>query len=1757
MVPAPAPAFPSFPVESAPAQTSFRSSQTKRPAKPKFSLILIGSGISALTLSLVLLYVLMSPAPRTPNGKVARNDGGSKKRANPESIPQTDESLEEALAKLRGTDPESKTPVDMPEPTNPAVNGAEETTENIPPEIKAKLEFAYDETALPMLIGYLSHAHAGVRERAANYLGSHQPNPAAADALVKALRDPSPRVRVACVNALERQGTAESPDVIPALGAVLQKDRELEVRVRTAATLSALARGDDERAKAIAALVLPLLNGASAENVGYLAATCGALGTAGQPAIPELLAQLKKETRNPEDIAGALAELGNVDAFGPYIVTKGFDNYSVKTAIARGLGRQKAFTPAMLNVLKILYQDTDEQVRDCAVQALGTCLPKLPEAIPLLEQAQSDAHSWVRESAAKSIGTYQIDPEQKVRGLLKQMSQAKQRAWGERHTISEAIRALKIDGFRAVAKILFDAESKMDLREAAAEAMGGYWDEQSRDAAAVEQIRKFLRDPAQPLSLRGWCAVMMASGDPRDERVDPTLAEVIAAGSLHLNQRTQAVRCIQYNNPPEKVLIKVAQQCEEPLPADATDDQKQAHSEFHASLLNALNRPETIHETLPRFLAAVEKGSSDVKSAALAKLRYVGKSSPESVQAARSVINHESSSVRSNALETLGACHELAAATIPEIRAALKDENYSVRNSAASALGEFGPVAKAAVPDLLPLVNSDEKSRNAYAAVALAKIAPDDPAVMTELVRALEIQDNRSSALEALTIVGNGAGAAVPTLRKIIPTSDKYVLSNILRLLGKLGADAKPAVPDITALLTSETPSVRESALESLGMLKEHAADAVPEIVQRLSDSEDDVKSAAIQTLSKIGPAAKVAIPKLEKLAATDNESLKYRVEQAIKRLSAAPMGPDAELFNLLSDYNTVDATIDKLPGDPIDLLKSLLRLSAGTDDTVKYRAHNQLMSRLRRPAAHQKLEALLESKDPAQQAFAAVLLNRLPNEFDRVEFCRQLPTWYDYRITGDVAMGLAVQLGPEAIAVLVDTVTGETLPPARRRELLQHAISTTRSRHPAFVSELRKVRQSESPVRQHAAAVAFALVNPKEPGILPPILAGLESEDPYTRLLSITAIIHLAASDIDASAALPMLMKMVAVSPEKKEIAVDGESLTQSAGQALTSIGIGPPQLPQIRQMLQQAARLAEPHAKDEIKAPIASYAVLAIALMSELGPHASELAPDFKTLIVNLKGHQIYPRLSPEMLPLVVDLARDTTLDNEVRAEAVRMLGNTYELRELTAPLLLELLKDPDPAVALQAAMLLSNRPEHTAAALEVVQAALRNRDKETPLNFLYSISGIGKRGLPILPELLKVASDPDVEANLRQTSLRMAMEIDIASPDVQMAVLEIMRTAPVNRYYLQLPRNSEAIIPALIQAVEKGEDPLRVRAIDLLGGFQAKAAAAIPLLKPLLDSEEEAVGTAAALALAQIDPTAKETLPRVMQAFNDNRKRAKAVPALQRLGQNAAELVPVLADQLNDETNHHFPFQVVESLGPAAKPLLPTLVAALLDNRQYYAAQALKKLGENATEVTPALIELMQSGRAGQVTLQIPEVLIKIGGAKQAVEVLQGQLADDKSRYGALQKLKLFREQASPVVPQLLTYATGEPSDLRTDAFDALASIPGNSEESVTILTAALSDPDPHVVTSAIRGLTIRAKDAAPALPLILAALEHSDSNSHWALLHLLEQMKAKEAIPALTKLAETSKPKVKRQIEGTIKRIEKTEPAANEAADPDDE
>ncbi|MBS0204404.1 MAG: HEAT repeat domain-containing protein [Planctomycetes bacterium] len=1748
------PGVPALTVQPVSIPSTVRRSPFQQSPKPKLNPLLICGGVSVVVVLMVAVFLLIPS--RRPTGKITRNDVGTK-RSPQESTPPDDTSLADALAKMGGSDPSQTMHPAMAEATNPspatrpsisetpgpaAINGAEQTTENIPPEIKAKLDYAYDETALPMLIGYLSHAHAGVRERSANYLKSQQPNSAAAEVLVKGLRDRAAPVRSACAVALEQHASA-SPDAIPALGLVMQKDPEFDVRFRCAATLAALARADAERARVIGDMVLPLLKNASPENIGYLANTCGALGTAGRPAIPILLTLVKQDSSNQDAIAGALAELGDVTAFGPFIAKKGLDNYSIKTAIAQGLGRQTAFTPAMLDVLKILYQDTDEQVRDSAIAALQTCQPKLPEAIPLLEQAQSDPHNWVRESAAKAIGTYQIDPEKRVRGLLRQMSQAKQTAWGERNSVSEVIRAMKADGLSAVTKIMIDQEARAEIREAAAETIGGYWDDESREPASIEQIKTFLRDTQQPLSLRGWCAVMLASGDPRDGQVDPTLAEVIAAPSLNLRLRTQAVRCITYANPPEKVLLKVAQQCEEPLPDAATDEQKQAHAEFHASLLSALNRQESFHDSLPRFLAAVEKGSPEAKTAALSKLQYLGKSVPESVQAARSVLKHESSSVRSSALETLGACHELAADTIPEIRAALHDENYSVRHSAARALGEFGPVARIAVPDLLPLVNGDEKHRNSDAASALARIAPGDPAVMTELIKGLEIPDNRVSSIEALRVIGHAGEAAVPTLRKIIPTSDPFQLYSILQLLGNLGEGAKPALPDIIKLLSSDSPDMRQNALQSLGQLKLHAAEAVPDIVQRLNDPNEQVQSEAIQTLAKIGPAAKAALPDLEKLAATDNDSLKYSLEHAIKRLSAAPLGPDAELFELLSDYSTTDQALDALPGSPLELIQSLLRLSNSSDDSVNYRAQTLLESRLQQPAVIQILETELDSQDPARQAFAAVLLKRRPAEIDPVEFARQLAPWYLYDKTAESAIHLAIQLGPEALSVLVDTMTGETLTPRRRYRLLQLVTFSTHRRGLTMSSLLRRAMESDSAPRRQMAALALAHLNPHEPEILPTILPGLESTDPMTRIMSITAVNRLANANVDASAAIPILMRIVANPADGKDEVIDGMSLTQSAGSALMSIGIGPDQIPEIRQMLQRATLLAEPDEKDEINNSVTSYAVLAVNLMSALGARSGELAPDFQALMVSLKGQQIYVNSTEATIPLLGKLTKDTSLPSPVRLAAVRMLGQVYQFPEATAPALAELLKDTDPAIAVEAAVTLVRNPQHAAAAVEVLRNTLQNRDKQTPLDVVYRITGIGKPGRPLLPELLKLANDPDVKADFRQTALRIAMELDIASPDVQAALLDYLRTAPQDRFYLQLPPKSEAVIPALIETVEKGEDPQRIRAIEFLGPFHDKAAAAIPALKTLMNADGGSAGTAAALALAQIDPTAKETLPRVIQVFNNKQTQAKAVEPLRRLGPNAAELLPVLITMLNDESTFNIPFEILEGMGAAARPALPLLVAALSKKHQYYAAHTLEELGENAADVAPQLIELMQSGRAGRATDQIPQILIRIGAAKPAVERLQAQLQDERTRARALEALTKFGEHAEPAVPQILEFAKGEPSDLRIDAFDALGSIGGHPAETVPVLAAALSDPDPYVAARAASGLTLRAKDAGTALPQILAALEKADSDSVWTLLHLLEQMKAKTAIPTLAKLAEAASPKLKRQIEGSMKRLEK--------------
>ena len=197
----------------------------------------------------------------------------------------------------------------------------------------------------------------------------------------------------------------------------------------------------------------------------------------------------------------------------------------------------------------------------------------------------------------------------------------------------------------------------------------------------------------------------------------------------------------------------------------------------------------------------------------------------------------------------------------------------------------------------------------------------------------------------------------------------------------------------------------------------------------------------------------------------------------------------------------------------------------------------------------------------------------------------------------------------------------------------------------------------------------------------------------------------------------------------------------------------------------------------------------------------------------------------------------------------------------------------------------------------------------------------------------------------------------------------------------------------VPALVDALEDSYEPVRRNAIYALGAIGKPA---IELLIDALDSEKEAFEMEPILhicdpahGLAAIGASA---VPALISALKDEREnvRASAAYALGEMGPVAAEAVDGLVGLLTDaseEVRRH----ATSALGMIKVPVsktVPALVRVLEDRDDtdlaFFAAQALTRIGPDATEAVPALREALLSESA-YVRGFSSEALSRIGTAE----------------------------------------------------------------------------------------------------------------------------------------------------------------------------
>lgn len=304
-----------------------------------------------------------------------------------------------------------------------------------------------------------------------------------------------------------------------------------------------------------------------------------------------------------------------------------------------------------------------------------------------------------------------------------------------------------------------------------------------------------------------------------------------------------------------------------------------------------------------------------------------------------------------------------------------------------------------------------------------------------------------------------------------------------------------------------------------------------------------------------------------------------------------------------------------------------------------------------------------------------------------------------------------------------------------------------------------------------------------------------------------------------------------------------------------------------------------------------------------------------------------------------------------------------------------------------------------------------------------------------------------------------------------------------------------------------------------IGLLGLFywQSTGARAVPALTESLQHEDAKVRIAAALALAEIGPTARAAVPALLdQALHDPVLYAgtTAAGALKTIDLVAARQVmtaylPALRSA--DVRTRRTACAMLEGLGPVAKPAVPALTGALNDvdeTVRMHAVGALGEIGIPATLVIPALSKALHDPsqtvrhRAlSQFAFSIPPTESVMPHLKELAEgkdrgiatlaqsalnsphrqakdrtsvyVTMLQMSRGANDY-ALHKLAQLGPEAAGAVPAVIPILKDERPLHRYLAAETLGAIGPGAKDAVPALIAALHDIDPVVQGSAAEAL-----------------------------------------------------------------------------------
>ena len=315
------------------------------------------------------------------------------------------------------------------------------------------------------------------------------------------------------------------------------------------------------------------------------------------------------------------------------------------------------------------------------------------------------------------------------------------------------------------------------------------------------------------------------------------------------------------------------------------------------------------------------------------------------------------------------------------------------------------------------------------------------------------------------------------------------------------------------------------------------------------------------------------------------------------------------------------------------------------------------------------------------------------------------------------------------------------------------------------------------------------------------------------------------------------------------------------------------------------------------------------------------------------------------------------------------------------------------------------------------------LKNKNSETRKYAVLVLGRVGNKS--VVPSLIEMLKDENEDEDIKLTTI-VALG-NICDKSALSILIEFLKSK--NKYFREYACwalgaiGDKSAIPFLVGALKDEDEYVRSRAVESLGKINEKST--LPLLTETLKDKSGYVRLTTVLVLSEIGDSS--VIPVLTEILNDKDSGVKKyiIKTLGKIGKSS--VVPLFIKLLKSgKLEFQDRDEVITTLGeigPEAKGAVPVLIGLLNNEDDEYAVDALGKIGDHSA--IPVLIKKLKSWN-WRVQAKAAEALGKIGpDAKDAIPALIEILLNDKSNYQV--KISVFKSfgklQDKSVVPALI--------------------------------------------------------------------------------------------------------------------------------------